>query len=951
MNDNYTKMLTSVKWDLDEKFRGLHTRENVLDMIRKFRSKRYRDKTGIQQQIVQCLLECNALTHYEEENGRGVLCRNKTSPAEITAAAEKYAVYAKRLYTSAEMEQQFFDGLYGVYKEYRSSSDYMTRLVRRRLSVLNPALIHENDTTRVLILKQFLSETDFLRHTPYYSRDFENYMRGIVGTAREDGTFDLSHITDSVFDVLESTPSENDETKMIQSKLLRALKYYGSIHPYEKEAYALLQAVFKKEVLLEKDGYASLPACFAKDVWELTLSDFAEDAEKETLLALEQALDTLRSARKSACDTALLADIAPEFRFFVLASAYADLALTEEEAEVLRALFPEKYLCEKKKRALTLGTILQTKLLTSLDHTAVQAWKENAQTAAAFLEQRLARSEKIIALKAPKGGLAKSASMIVEIADGHIPAYLTPKKFIDTKKKDLKALSETEASLRSIVHRILMDIHLPDAKEAEDVIYADVVMKQYLLDIFGRVYDRYNQSNKDFKKAQKKKEQKPCGEEALRMIDHLASGYFDQQKLTRENLYIFAIAFRMTFDGGQGAMIPETDIQKNLFYDYYADNFVNRFAENRGVRAETEVDGYGINFKNFAEMIFLYYIAKPTLSPAEKLKGAYEMIEACRGVKKGEAFGADRERYTKYYKETYLSELLHLPPKEFSAYLLEHYDCSNKTRAIRNSAETRTAEKLYRELLKRVRVMEDRVFRSELEQTVGRMTSEALFTEWEKEYMHENHCGACPRKEDGKECRDCAHYAECESLFVDYKHELTDKEIRDHVKDLKEKLKKRKKKELVRAMWELQRTSCTNEDERYVELMALLESELKESVSVIASEQQTGISVTRTALISLFYYYIILKMRNTVVFDDETEYSEEEDYELSEFTDFASYYEYCLKESVTVSIGEDTYIGLDECLSAAGYQQIHSKNLFDIFVIFFAFRNYYDLFFKMNNGD
>ena len=53
-------------------------------------------------------------------------------------------------------------------------------------------------------------------------------------------------------------------------------------------------------------------------------------------------------------------------------------------------------------------------------------------------------------------------------------------------------------------------------------------------------------------------------------------------------------------------------------------------------KANVSVDGYGINYKNFAEVTFLWCINQTQLSAKEKLKLAYDIIEFCKAKGKSE---------------------------------------------------------------------------------------------------------------------------------------------------------------------------------------------------------------------------------------------------------------------------------------------------------------------------
>ena len=119
-----------------------------------------------------------------------------------------------------------------------------------------------------------------------------------------------------------------------------------------------------------------------------------------------------------------------------------------------------------------------------------------------------------------------------------------------------------------------------------------------------------------------KEEKKPSKKYGLlRLADDLASGKFKAEGATKRELYLFGMVYDMTFscsDPDQPmtatALIDyDSDIEKNLFEDYYANNLMRfltaPYMENLSAY-EQDPSGQGINYKNFAEMVYLYYIVQ-----------------------------------------------------------------------------------------------------------------------------------------------------------------------------------------------------------------------------------------------------------------------------------------------------------------------------------------------------
>lgn len=189
-----------------------------------------------------------------------------------------------------------------------------------------------------------------------------------------------------------------------------------------------------------------------------------------------------------------------------------------------------------------------------------------------------------------------------------------------------------------------------------------------------------------------KEQKKPTGKFGLlKMVDDLASGKFRTGGATKKSLYLFALVYNMSFYSGLADMIDhETDIEINLFQDYYNNNLMRFITDAyRGKLDEYERDpsGQGINYKNFAEMVYLYYLSKD-ISPAEKIKGSHEMItEVCRrcagkGIPEKPKNTSETQYFRGLMKGVYCEEILTKNEEEFLNFLCEHYQCDTKTANI-----------------------------------------------------------------------------------------------------------------------------------------------------------------------------------------------------------------------------------------------------------------------------
>lgn len=184
----------------------------------------------------------------------------------------------------------------------------------------------------------------------------------------------------------------------------------------------------------------------------------------------------------------------------------------------------------------------------------------------------------------------------------------------------------------------------------------------------------------DAEKAQRRPEGKYG---LLKLADDLAGGKFRTEGATKEGLYLFAIVFGMTYYSGSGEEIVDvrTDIERNLFRDYYANNlmrFLTQAYQGRECEYEMDPSGQGINYKNYAEMVYLYYLCQK-LPPQEKLQRAAAMIQRIQTSQ----FDAEAGRVqpegshrTRRFQARFTEDVLALPEPEFEKFLCQNYACN-----------------------------------------------------------------------------------------------------------------------------------------------------------------------------------------------------------------------------------------------------------------------------------
>ena len=174
----------------------------------------------------------------------------------------------------------------------------------------------------------------------------------------------------------------------------------------------------------------------------------------------------------------------------------------------------------------------------------------------------------------------------------------------------------------------------------------------------------------------------------LRVCNELASGNFKMNGATRVNLYHFAIMFEMTVGLKKKDADDDDekkDIVKNLFEDFYNDNLVRYLEEGfkdvrYSSRFEREPTGEGINFKNYVEAIYLYYLYRKDLklTPGERIDKSVQLIRACvkEATTRKKAGTLPAESYSDYtdeYKELYVSQMIDLNESQLMDFVLSYF--------------------------------------------------------------------------------------------------------------------------------------------------------------------------------------------------------------------------------------------------------------------------------------
>lgn len=357
----------------------------------------------------------------------------------------------------------------------------------------------------------------------------------------------------------------------------------------------------------------------------------------------------------------------------------------------------------------------------------------------------------------------------------------------------------------------------------------------------------------------------------MNLADNLASANFNLYGSLKEELCLFAFAYDMGF----------SDVDKdheivNLFYDFYNDNFL---------RFENPPPGDGINFKNYVEIIYLYWLNKKNLLPSQKLACAEQFIDevydtASRLAQAPNA--SQRARIlnapafpTYIYRKKFFEDILDFDEEQFKNYLLDNYHIykpGNNNR-IMMASETRTLKKCLLELVDKI----------------NSYPQEDL-----EEYVEDAYSKKSEHYESSATSDDIGFCRMNIGSLIDY----------------------------LRTNYENQ-MKCISADMEFISWLRKMEDSLDVSQHILQNKKffdQTR--YTRSYLIALYYYWFSNFALDDLIFDDKVfDWEELIDAFLNGFND---------------SSGNE-HVGLNSYLSECGLQLFSSKVLYDSFILFFLF--------------
>lgn len=460
------------------------------------------------------------------------------------------------------------------------------------------------------------------------------------------------------------------------------------------------------------------------------------------------------------------------------------------------------------------------------------------------------------------------------------------KQFMRHTDYETGDFKRSRGKIIDIIRQVKNTAAIEDAKEKDSDSNAKYERyREAMISCFDeKVFQLYDMTYKNLKKKEEREKFN-----LLKLADGLANGKFWMNFGTRRDLYLFAFAFGMRAypDKNVDDYDKTLDIEENLFFDFYADNLLRSLTVTPGTE-EREPSGEGINYKNFAEIIYLYYLNQKELKAGEKIKKADKIIEECikkveTCAKKNGDSGAVKHvdfatgEDTNAYKEHYYIEVMHLDEAQLADYIVAHYDIPDDVRAgsrIAVASKEITATKKYVEL--RNKLIDLLADDKRLADSLKAVFIKTGDTEIDK-----------IRAKDISDS-----FGDGASIGIEMQ------DIQETLRSISEE---------------------AGDDEDFVKILTNLDKRLKMNLSldaVLHGEER----MTRTHLITLHYLNYVNEMAE-----------EEEIHQVGAHV--------FVGEGKSLSEIYDDFVDrVDTDLEEARYQKISPKNIFDMFVIFMLYR-------------
>ena len=350
--EEITENILRAKKELDELF-TINMKEDALKIIQKMIACNTDiNKSALSNHQSSLLKILKSVPSYVEKHHRinanggkeavGIL--EKFDSVEKNAEAiEKYSKYVAELKSVSELDSIFLEKIEMLHEIYKSSSDYMTRTVKRLLNEYNKDVEDEegkydlSETTRLLILKHFINQFGYAEELSG-KKKFNNASLKRYVEEKCNGDFML--MDDSVFGLLDAPRQYVDAA----TKLLGTIRYKAPITLMNKELAEEVCSLMEESVLSEKVKNATpvfLSDCFSKPYNEIDIKCFKDYLNPENTDSFVRVNEIL----KKRCQIGQLqhTDFSYAERFYSIIKGYSEtLCLDKDIKKYCYYLFGHK---------------------------------------------------------------------------------------------------------------------------------------------------------------------------------------------------------------------------------------------------------------------------------------------------------------------------------------------------------------------------------------------------------------------------------------------------------------------------------------------------------------------------------------------------------------------------------------------------------------------------------
>ena len=350
-----------------------------------------------------------------------------------------------------------------------------------------------------------------------------------------------------------------------------------------------------------------------------------------------------------------------------------DVTSSNSEQQILQAVAQKKYRINNNKKRTEILEKVETEILASnkLDKKSYRKIKSELlkKRHAEFLIGKLKKSVVI-------GNCGLDLKVWREFLCNQIKAFILPPIFIFPTESQFndKTLNEFKKNLI---------LYLKNFRHPKKSSFADI----------------FRRAMRDF--------HRDSGEDMTlqNLAEDLSAVRFKHQRITKQQLYLLAFALDMDYNS----------FEKNLIQDFYSDNFLKYIASVEQLNTETILLSEGINFKNYVEAIYIYFIYNRNFgTSSQRLEMAQSTIEKCFNQTK-KFFHSSLKDKNRILKTAQLTEqyysnrenFLNLKPEELTDYICQNfyiYDPDVISPRIMMASEMHTTQEIFLELIDKIEI-------------------------------------------------------------------------------------------------------------------------------------------------------------------------------------------------------------------------------------------------------